>query len=152
MGNAVLTVNGTVPINNIDVSVSILDANGDVLAQNGTVVSLSDPKIVLYEDNPLYGILYNQAIGANYYLGNRQELDITAKPYFFNLTSDAGVDSSYTWSVNGSQTSPSGKNNELIMKQTTSNLQGLADVSLNVKNIQRIFQYASASFQVTFGI
>ncbi len=153
LGDDSIIVNGTVPINDIDVSVTVLDPSGNTLAASSKILSASDPQALVYEDNPLYGILFNKAIVGNYYLGQNSELDLIAKPYFFNLSSDSGSDSTYKWSVNGNYVSPSGQSNELILQQPTGgNLSGTASISLTVNNNVRIFQYTDTSFNVNFGI
>lgn len=152
MGKNSITVSGTVPIRDINVSVSVLDSSGNVLAGSSKVLSANDPEVLIYEDNPLYGILFNEAVTGNYYLGQRSELDLIAKPYFFNLATDSGTDSTYKWFVNGNYVSSSGQTNELILQQQTSNLSGTAAVSLTTNNNVRIFQYANTNFNVNFGI
>jgi len=147
-----LIVNGTVPIRDINISVTVLNASGVIVAQSSKIISATDPKILFYEDNPLYGILFNKAITGNYYLGQTEEFTAIAKPYFFNLKSDSGTDSTYKWTVNGNAVDPSGQTNELLLQQTTSNLEGTADISVDVNNVARIFQFATAGFSVTFGL
>jgi hypothetical protein len=151
MGKDSITVNGSVPIRDIDVDVEVLDSSGNTLATNSTVVTTSDPAILFYEDSPIYGILYNEAITNNYYLGTKEEVNIIAEPFFFNLNSDSGNDSTYQWTVNGSAVSSGDKPNELLMKQEQTNLVGSASVSLTVNNISKIFQYATAGFNISFG-
>ncbi|MBU6370739.1 MAG: hypothetical protein KGH93_00940 [Patescibacteria group bacterium] len=151
-GKDAITVSGTVPIRDISVSVSVSDASGNVLATASKILSPADPKVLVYEDNPLYGILFNKAMSGNYYLGQRSELDLVAEPYFFNLASIDGQDSTYKWFVNGNYASPSGASNELILKQAGNNLSGTAAVTLDANNNDRIFQYASTNFNVNFGI
>ena len=151
MGKDSITVNGSVPIRDIDVDVEVLDSSGNTLATNSTVVTTSDPAILFYEDSPIYGILYNEAITNNYYLGTKEEVNIIAEPFFFNLNSDSGNDSTYQWTANGSAVSSGDKPNELLMKQEQTNLVGSASVSLTVNNISKIFQYATAGFNISFG-
>lgn len=152
LGADSISVSGSVPIRDLNVSVSVLDASGNILAGSSKILSPADPQVLVYENNPLYGILFNKAVTGNYYLGQRTELDLIAKPYFFDLGSDSGSDSTYKWLVNGNYVSPSGKDNELILQQTTQNLTGTAAISLTVNNNVRIFQYANTDFNINFGI
>ncbi len=152
MGKDSIVVDGSVPIRDIDISVNVSDSSGNTLAGSSKTISADDPKVLVYEDSPLYGILFNKAVIGDYYLGQKNELDLIAKPYFFNLSSDSGIDSTYKWAVNGNYISPSGRTNELLLKQTTTNLSGTASVSLTVNNNVRIFQYGNMSFNVNFGI
>jgi len=149
-GNDSIIINGSVPIRDIDIDVAVSDFSGNTVAEASKIISAGSPKILFYEDSPLYGILLNKAIVGSYYLGGREEVDIMAKPYFFNIENkNNNVD--YKWSMNGNPVSLSGKKNELVLKQTNTGLKGTAGISLDVNNLARIFQFASADFDVSFG-
>jgi len=150
-GQDSIVVNSTIPVRDINIGVEISDSLGNVLAQNSKLIILNDPKILFFENNPLYGVLYNKAITGSYYLGTKEELTIVAKPFSFDFSKDVSGESSYAWYVNGSYVVPSGKTNELILRQTTTNLKGTASVSLDIKNINKINQYTNGGFNVEFG-
>jgi len=150
-GKNSIIINGSIPIRDINIELQILDSSGNVLAEKSKIISVDKPKILFYEDNPLYGILYNKAITGNYFLGTKEELNIIAKPFSFNFMSDTPEESSYTWYTNGNYVAPNGKINELILRQTTTNLKGTASVSLDVKNNNIVTQSASGAFNVDFG-
>ena len=152
MGQDSITVDGSIPAKDINITLSVLDSSGNILAGSSKTISTDDPKVFVYENNPLYGILFNKAVMGNYYLGQKSELDLIAEPYFFNLSSNSGTDSTYKWLINGNYVSPSGQTNELLLKQTSTNLSGTASISLSADNNVRIFQFANTNFNVTFGI
>ncbi len=150
-GKNSIVINSTIPVKDINIGVQVLDSSGNILAENSKSIVKNDPKILFYENSPLYGILYNKAITGNYYLGTREELKIIAKPISFNFSNDTPEESNYSWYVNGNYVAPNGKTNELILRQTTTNLKGTASISLDVKDINKINQYASGAFNVEFG-
>ncbi|MFH1455301.1 MAG: hypothetical protein ABIF22_03215, partial [bacterium] len=84
-------------------------------------------------------------------LGTKEELTIVAKPFSFNFLKDISEQASYVWSVNGNYVDPSGKVNEIILKQTETSLKGTASISLDLKNADKINQYANGGFNVDFG-
>ena len=151
-GKDSLVVDGTIPVRDIDIGVSVFNSQGQQVASAEKILSAADPKILFYENNPLYGVLFNKSISGNYYLGQKEELTVVAKPFFFDLSSDSGSDASYKWSVNGNPVSAAGKTNELLLRQTTPNLKGTASISLSINNVVRIFQFADNNFSVSFGI
>ncbi len=114
-------------------------------------ITLNNPSLLFYINSPLYGILFNESIAANYSLGSQEELTIVAKPYFFNIRNDTGSDSDYNWAVNDTPVKTAGPKNQLLLKQTNTNTTGTAKVSLEVKNLVKIFQIADAGFNVNFG-
>lgn len=146
-----LIVNGTIPSRDINIGVQILDNANNVLASNSKLVTLNNPKLLFYEDSPLYGVLYNKAIVGNYYLGTREELNIIAKPFSFSFSSDAPSEANYVWTSNGNYVSPNGRENELILRQTTTNLVGTASISVDLKNNKKINQFITGGFSIQFG-
>ena len=150
-GQDSIVINSVMPIRDIDMSVQISNDAGVVLAENSKTLTINNPSVLFYENNPLYGILYNEAITGDYYLGTREELTIDAKPFSFSFSNDVPSNSSYVWYVNGNFVSPSAKANEIILKQTTTNLKGTAAISLDVKNTSKVLQFTSGNFNVNFG-
>ena len=150
-GKNSVVINSSIPVRDIDVGVQILDDLGNVLTENSKTIIKSSPKILFYEDSPLYGILYNLAVTSNYYMGTKEELTIVAKPFSFSFSNDASEGSDYVWSVNGNTVTQNGKANEITLRQTTTNLKSTAAISLDLKNINKIMQYASDGFNVEFG-
>lgn len=149
-GQNSIIINSSIPVRDINVGVQILDDSGNILAENSKLITLNSPKILFYEDNPLYGILYNRAINGNYYLGTKEELKIIAKPFSFSFLNDAPEESNYVWSVNGSPITSTGKTNEITLRQTATQ-SGTASMSLDLNNINKINQYVNGSFNVAFG-
>ncbi len=147
-GNDSMVVSGGIPIRDINIVLRVTDSSGNIVASGSKTISANNPRVIFYENSPLYGLLLNRAVGS-YSLGNREELNILAKPYFFNIESQDSDDIEYKWSVNGNPVSLSGKKNELLFKQVDT--AGVAEVSLDVNNLARIFQFTKSSFNVSFG-
>ena len=150
-GQDSIVINSVIPVRDINISVQIMDNSGNILAENSKLIVKNTPQILFYEDSPLYGILYNRAVTGSYYLGTREELDIIAKPFSFSFSKDTPAESNYIWYVNGNYVIPSGKVNEMILKQTTTSLKGTASISLDLRSVNKINQYVSGGFNVEFG-
>ncbi len=150
-GNDSVTISGNIPIRDINIGVKVMNSSGDILAENSKTISANNPKVLFYENSPLYGVLLHRALVGNYSLGGKEELNVIAKPYFFDVKSQDGSDIDYKWSVNGIPISLSGKKNEILLKQTNTGGAGFANISLDVNNLSRIFQFANASFGINFG-
>ncbi len=149
--NSLIIDNGISRNRNIGITVSISDSSGEALAENSKTVAFNSPKIIFYENSPLYGILYNRAVNFGYNLGTKEELKIVAKPYFFNTNTDTSADLDYAWNVNGDSVTLPGRKNELLLRQTDTSSKGSASVSLDINNAAKIFQYTKDNFDVNFG-
>ena len=150
-GNNSIVITSTIPVRDSNVRVEISDDLGNILAETSKIIVLNDPQILFYEDSPLYGVLYNKAIVNGYYLGTKEELKVVAKPFSFSFLKDVVDEAAYAWYANGNIIPPSGKNNQIILKQTTNGASGVASMSLDVSNTNKINQFASRAFDVQFG-
>jgi hypothetical protein len=150
-GQNTIVINSSIPIRDIIIGVEISDVDGNVLGEKSKKIILDDPKILFYENSPLYGVLYNKAIINSYYLGTREELRIAAKPFSFSFLTDTSSDVSFSWSINDSEVLPTGKINEMLLKQTTVGAKGVASIFLNLSNNNKMNQYTSKGFDVEFG-
>lgn len=150
-GKSSLMVYGQVPVRDIDVDLEILNSSGEIIAQNSIFISVGDPKIVFYENNPLLGELFNKEISNDYFLGDKEEILITAEPYFFDVGSNTSSELKYTWLVNSKGVNINGKVNELLLRQVNKETSGKASIELSIDNYTRIFQYMSNNFNINFG-
>ena len=150
-GQNTLIIKSTIPVRDININVQVLDDSENVLAETAKLITRNSPAVLFYENSPLYGILYNKAIVGNYYLGTREGLVVVAKPFSFGFLKDAPREANYAWYVNNNSVIPSGKSNEIVFKQTSTDVSGMASVSLDLNNISEINQYTSGEFNVLFG-
>jgi len=150
-GKNTIVLNSTIPVRDINVGLQVSDSSGNILAETSKLIILTSPKILFYENSPLYGIFYNKAITGNYFLGTREELKVVAKPFSFSFAKDISSEAVYAWYVNKSYVVPDEKTNEIILKQTTTNVKGTASIQVNLKHSGKINQYSNGSFNVDFG-
>jgi hypothetical protein len=150
-GKNSITIYGQIPVRDIDISVEVLSSLGEILAENNAFISVGNPKIVFYENSPLLGKLFNKALTNNYFLGDKEEVLITAEPYFFDVQKNTSTELKYSWSVNNGAVSPNGKINELLLRQVNKDTKGTASVNLNIDNNNRLFQYTDNHFNINFG-
>lgn len=104
------------------------------------------PFILLYEKDPLLGVLYNKPLGSEFTL-NKKEFSISAEPYFFsNERSDAPA-IKYNWSVNGRVVQNYGRN---ITLRNDAGAKGTSAVSLAMRGVIKTFQSANKELRVNF--
>lgn len=131
----------------IQVDVSSL---GSTLAGKGfEVISSVSPEIIFYKNDPILGMIYENALG-NIFTLSDEEINITAHPYFFSGNKRVISDFDYAWKVNGSEVSASPEDESSIVLRQVGAGEGEATVSLDIQNLDRILQSARASFSVMF--
>ncbi len=131
----------------ISVEVSSLDES--VKTKGRTVLSKFSPKIVFYQNNPLEGILYNNAIINNFKM-NTEEIKVVAEPYFFSSKNKDISLLSYVWTLNNKEIddTESENKNEIVLR--TNGKSGASNISLSIRNLSRILQFNDNSFKVNF--
>jgi len=149
-GKNSIKIEGTIPIKDIYIDLDVMDSSGKIIDSESIVLGPNKPQILFYESSSLYGVLSNKAMTADSSLGNKEEIKIVAKPFFFDITSPTTNETKYSWSVNGQSVVLGGNRNEVILKQTGTG-KGNIVVKLKIENLFRIFQFAESSFNLQFG-
>ena len=138
----------------VSVDVLLSDANTKV-AYSDISVPLVEPELVLYEHDPLRGVLYDRALGGSgSFTMSGTEMTVRAEPYFFSAESVMGRVLKYAWQINGNDTTgPNTAAGELTLRQTGTG-PGTADLSVSLQNqdTSKILQGAQYNAQVLYGL
>jgi hypothetical protein len=95
------TVIGNWIIKPVTVRVVVRSLDGSLGASAVARISPVSPEVLLYEDHPLYGRLYNQALADNFNFNkDKDEITITAVPFYFDAVKQQ--DLRFRWSSNNS--------------------------------------------------
>jgi len=148
-GRNFMYLNGSVPINPSTVSVEATSLDKNYTAGGSVTVAPQSPFILFYEDSPIFGIRYNKTLGSNLSLEN-QEIKIAAIPYFNGVQTREGQGLIYEWRLNNSIVTSGPGNSSLSFKQG-SGQSGTSQISLQVTNPAKIFQFAVNSMSIAFG-
>ncbi len=129
----------------VTVEVSSLDDR----MKAGKAISLfdTDPEIIFYEEDPLLGTNYNNAIIGDLDL-SKDEIVVSAVPYFFSISDVLGGVLKYDWSLNNERLEDF-KDNIVTLRQGTDD-GGTASLYLQVENIYKILQSGSGGFNINF--
>lgn len=128
------------------ITVEVLsDANTIVGSKSIRLASIS-PSVLIYEDSPLYGPLFNKEVGGKFILNN-QEVSFSAFPLFFSAISQAEPNVSYSWGTNNSSEQPG---NRITFRAPESG-SGSSNISLKIDNVSKLLQSTQRNFLVQFG-
>lgn len=122
-------------------------ADPSVSGASKVTFDATDPEALIYEDHPLYGLLFNQALSNQFELTD-QEKKLAAYPYFFStLSKNNGL--SYKWTINDNIiTAPATQNTMRFQK--TSQDSGTGDVRVVINNSDKFLQQASQRIFIFF--
>lgn len=139
VGKSTLIATAPVLFRDTDVSVTVSSADGTLIGEASIAVSPTDPKLLLYKENPLEGAVFTSALSKDYSLTGSEEA-FRAVPYFFP------TDPSLTWLLNGK----SAGTDPLITVRTTGDRAGSATLSVEARQFGAFYS-ANSSLIVRFG-
>ena len=132
-----------------EIEVEVMSSDKKIKASGSIVLEPIEPKVVIYENNPLYGIIYEKALEGEFKL-NGSEITLTAMPYFFSKDDAGGQKIKYDWNMNGRNI-----NSNQNAKQTTfrnaQNTKGSTRISVDLQNDNRELQSARTDVLLNFG-
>jgi hypothetical protein len=147
LGKNILTYRSGVLIRANSVSVEVSSLDQQYVANASVNITPVEPKTILYENNPEYGILYNKALSDPFSL-KATEITVTAVPYFFTAASSNDSNLKYDWNLNGTAVGNGGNS---IVLHNPGGGGGRALLSLQLSNTVDYFQFANASLNINFG-
>ena len=133
----------------MSVSVNVTSMNGDGVGFASVNLNPSEPQIIFYNKSPIYGIEFQKALGGTVGMGKSRESTIIGQPLFFGVTNSVSRDLTYKWSVNGEPTAGYNEDSQVFRKPD--GVGGVSSIELNITNNRKILQYASNSFNLSFG-
>lgn len=141
-GKQTLTIKDEIPRDE-EITVEVGTPTGTQKGTASLTITPTDPSISFYQEDPLYGVLYNKSISAKLSLTN-PEITLRAAPYAFNTSS-----LSYVWMINNIERTDLSKNQSVTLR-TKEDTEGSSDIFLEIKNQDDILQGARAGTTIIF--
>ncbi|MCR4334391.1 MAG: hypothetical protein NUV47_01505 [Patescibacteria group bacterium] len=149
LGKDSYTFKGTVLSKPTTIEVEVSTAEDGLKATKDITLSARNPEPIIYEDDPLYGILYNKAITSPLAL-SKDEIVLLASPYFFSTDVTGKNNLEYEWSINNGNVADN-TDRSIILRHEGDTV-GSSDISLVVNNTVDFFQKTRFNFKVNFGV
>lgn len=147
LGKNILNYKGSVPIRTGIVSVQVSSIDQKQIANASINIEPKESRVILYENDPEYGILFNKALSDTVNL-SKGEITVVATPYYFNVSDPNDYNLKYEWNLNGSVLN---KNGNSIVLKSPAGVGGQANLSLQLSNTIDMFQFADAALNINFG-
>lgn len=133
----------------MQVTVDVSAINSSLIATKSINLHSVAPEILIYENNPLLGVVYDKAILGTFFL-QRPQVDFEAIPYFFSSVNKDSSNLAYSWTVNGLEVTNKGPNENYLLLQNDKNAEGQANISVTTSHIQNILQTTFSQFGLDF--
>ncbi|MCE9585667.1 hypothetical protein K8Q94_03545 [Candidatus Nomurabacteria bacterium] len=131
--------------NTIEVTASSII--GNTTGKANITLTPSNPKIIFYEKDPIFGIKYEKALSNGFNIKNDGGIIVT-EPYFFSAK-NLNKDLDFTWYINGNQTETQTVKNILSVKPENGQT-GSAVIKVVINNALSFFQTLENSINVNF--
>lgn len=148
VGKKVFSVENRIPVDGTEIKLKIYNLNEELLAETSKILTYTLPQINIYENSPIYGILYNKTIPLDYLLGEKEEIKIISEPFFFDNPTE---NIKYLWKINNILVeNQQEEENQLVLKKTEGVEKGLANITLEAKNQNKIYQSAKKNIKIGY--
>lgn len=128
---------------------SSVSAGKDPKIQGSNSVKLNhvSPQVLMYEDSPTLGVLFNKAVSGEFNL-TKDEIKFSAFPLFFS-TQNKNLKVGYTWAMDANPVDVPKYQNTIIFRKTSAT-KGTASIRLLIDNASHILQRSILSFVLTY--
>ncbi len=126
----------------------------EVTASDGTsgegvmLLQVNPTKVLAYENNPLYGVMFNQAIVDRYKLKSK-EIRMDAYPYHFSAGGKTSTNLTYAWAINDTPIPVPAEKNSAVFRNSN-NVTGASKISVSAENSTHLLQQAALNSNVNF--
>ena len=128
----------------ISIEVEVYNENEEFLASDSVTLVAQPPITLVYENSPLYGILFNREGVLGYNFENvGEEKVFTAFPFFFSAISKDSENLSYIWGKTVSQ-------NSSATYKAPDEISALSNIDVGIRNKEMFKQNSMNSFRVQF--
>ncbi|MBU3668965.1 MAG: hypothetical protein FGM57_03280 [Candidatus Taylorbacteria bacterium] len=122
-------------------------ANPEIQGSNKLSLNHVNPQVLLYEENPSLGVLFNKAIAGEYTL-DKPEVKISAYPLFYS-TPHESQKVSYVWDLDGNKIEIPSYQNSVIFRRKNS-IKGSASIKVLITNPKHILQRSASIINLLY--
>ncbi len=148
-GKNTLLLKGSLIERPVQVTVDVSAPGSTLKATQSITMRSIAPDIVLYENNPLLGVVYEKAIQGEFKL-ERPQVDFEGVPYYASATSKDDIALDYSWYINGVEVTSKAPNENYMVLQNDKNEEGTALIGVTLNHISNILQTTRSELELDF--
>ena len=144
----VLRINGSILLQPTGIEVEVT-GSGKEDAKKIIALSPTLPTAIFYENNPLYGVLFNKALYGNFDFKDALEKNIEAFPFFFGANKKSDGNLAYEWNINGAIINLPANQSGTTFRNTTGD-SGTSAIGVKIDNNNNFIEEANQSLNINF--
>ena len=136
----------------LQLTVVATSLNGRYSAETSVRVKISDPELLVYEEDPLEGVYYQNSF-SGIEPADKDTVIARVEPYYFSTDDVALGNLKYSWKIEGQNIDVPEDEQGATLELRSEGLTGLYNVAVNVINNNlpfRVYQEANTEFQLEF--
>lgn len=130
------------------IGVEVSATNSELKAKDSVIINVQQPEVILYENNPLLGVIYEKGVFGSFIL-DRPEVELQSIPYFFSADTKDLSDLDYIWKINGEIAEIGSKSSYSRFRNDTGKA-GRSIISLDIQHFANILQLATTKLDLNF--
>lgn len=130
------------------VEVKVSDISGGTNASGRITLNTTNPKILFYENDPIFGIRWETALSNGFTISSDGKT-LNVEPYFFSPKNINASELTFDWFLNGEKISTPSPKNILSIKPEAGQ-SGSATIKIDINNVNTLFQSLSKQINVQF--
>lgn len=146
-GRNVLILNGNILGKTQEIELFVRDPITNTSSNTSIEILPSDPEIIFYENDPFYGYNFEKALIQTIDMGKKEEVQVFASAFFFSKENGANIQ--YKWRLNG-KNAPELENSKTVVFRRPEKEQGVANIKLEIENLNRVLQFANTNLNIKF--
>ncbi len=132
----------------VHVGVEVSTKDNSLVGEAYIIIDPTDPTVLLYKESPLYGVMYNHAIGESFNL-TEKDTRIKAVPFSFSFGDKMDGNLRYTWLVNNLERQDLASSDTITLTRNEEQ-EGYSSVLLRITDMGNILQTGERSFTAYF--
>lgn len=147
VGKDSISIQGGIVSRPFYISVLTESINSGLKAKKKILINPTAPKVVLYENNPIYGSIFEKALTGMFNF-DREEVGITAIPYFFSVKNKTSGSLKYSWFENGELIGDETFGSFINYLNPKRSLNGISNIGVSVEHSENFLQSGMVSFKI----
>lgn len=147
VGKDSLIIQGQLVQGLLSISVKAESLDYGITAEKKILINQTTPNVVLYENNPIYGSIFEKALTGTFNF-DREEVGFTAIPYFFTAKDRSDSNLKYSWYENNQRIGDETFGSFINYLNPNMEKSGLSNIRVEVEQNNKLLQIGSTDFEV----
>mgnify|MGYP007100934271 FL=1 len=150
LGKSTLIIEGPKFFSDDVMSVEVSTPDRSIIATSAALIETRDPLVLLYEEDPLLGVVYNRSVENDHVFRATQQISLVAAPFYMDARKLNDRSLTYEWQVQGRKIETNANRPSYVTLSFTTADDFSANASVSVEHISHLLQAATGNWLFHF--